>query len=249
MKKQSRIIISSLLVAMMIGSALAQTKPASDLSAEDIIKKADAAMSPKAAAAKIKTRVSKGTISVPAQGLDGNVESYEKWPNKSYSIANLSGIGEFQEGYDGQVGWSKNPLTGLLEKSGAELMAAKRNADTNALINWKTYFSKAEVTGSEKVGDSDAYAIKFTKGDDRPVTMYFDKKTFYVVRIDIDLTQESPQGAIPVSVYQSDYRDVDGVMVPFEAKQEVAGATIVTKITEVKHNVPIEDSKFTKPAN
>jgi len=135
----------------------------------------------------------------------------------------------------------------LREKSGAELAVVKRDADLNAMANWKTYFTKAEVTGSEKVGDADTYMVKFTKGEETPVTVYFDKKTFYVLRT--DLTQETPQGTFPVTVYESDYRDVDGVKLAFASKQEAAGATFEGKITEIKHNVPIEDSKFTKPAN
>lgn len=249
MKKQRTILFVFSLIAVMIGSVLGQTapKPAADLSADDIIKKSEAAMNPKDATAKIKTRVTKGTISVPAQGINGTVEEYFKAPNKNYSIATLTGLGEFQEGFDGQVAWGKNPLSGLREKTGKELAVTKRIADPNSLINWKTYFTKAEVTGSEKVGDNDAYVIKFTSGDDKPVTMYFDKKTFYVLRT--DLTQETPEGTTPVSVYASDFRQVDGVVIPFESRQEVGPASIVTKVTEVKHNVPIEDSKFTKPAN
>ena len=250
MKKQYNLIITALLISMMIGSVQAQTpakNTAGDMSVDEIIKKSVAATSPKAAADKIKTRVVKGTISVPSQGINGTLEVYVKWPNKIYSTANLSGIGEIQEGFDGQIGWGKNPFTGLREKSGTQLAIAKREADQNALANWKTYFTKAEITGSEKVGDSDTYVVKFTKGDEKPVTMYFDKKTFYVVRQ--DSTQESPEATLPVSSYDSDFRTVDGVIVPFESRQESSSLTFVIKVTEVKHNVPIEDSKFTKPAN
>jgi hypothetical protein len=30
-------------------------------------------------------------------------------------------VGEIQQGYDGKVGWEKNPMTGLRELQGAEL--------------------------------------------------------------------------------------------------------------------------------
>src|SRR5258708_40239939 len=97
MKKQYKVSIALILVSMMVGSALAQTgmKPTADLSADEIIKKSVAASNPKAAADKIKSRVTKGTISVPAHGINGTIEAYAKWPNNSYSLANLTGIGEF----------------------------------------------------------------------------------------------------------------------------------------------------------
>jgi hypothetical protein len=61
------------------------------------------------------------------------------------------------------------------------------------------------------------------------------------------MVKEGPQGTTPVSIHLSDYREVDGVKMPFESKLTNPAFTMVFKITDVKHNVPIDDAKFAKP--
>jgi hypothetical protein len=42
---------------------------------------------------------------------------------------------------------------------------------------------------------------------------------------------------------------VDGVKIPHTLKRVTPAMTMVTKITEVKNNVEIDDAKFNKPSN
>ena len=46
-----------------------------------------------------------------------------------------------------------------------------------------------------------------------------------------------------------DYREIDGIKVPFVLRSE-GPVRVVTRLTEIKHNVPIEDTKFkSSPSN
>lgn len=54
-------------------------------------------------------------------------------------------------------------------------------------------------------------------------------------------------GKITGAVEYWDYREVDGVKVPFVIYQ-VQDVHVTIKLTEVKHNVPIDDTVFVKPA-
>ena len=245
-----RFSISVLVVGIfaMLASAIAQTPPPAakpDMSVEEIVKKSLEATGPEAARDKVKSRVAKATIEIPAQGITGTGEIYEKAPNKSLSILNINGVGEIIQGCNGKIAWAKDPFTGLREKSGGELMAALRDADSDGEANWKKYFTSAEVVGTDKVGDNDVYVVTFKPAEGNPTKKYYDKKTFFLVRE--DETIDGPQGAVPVSIYFSDFRDVEGVKFPFVQRQEAGGATIFTKITEVKQNVAIDDAKFEKP--
>ena len=50
---------------------------------------------------------------------------------------------------------------------------------------------------------------------------------------------------IPYSTTYSDYRDVDGVKVPFKTvSTSVANGRVVTVIKDVKHNTAIDDKTF-----
>src|SRR5258708_10976797 len=115
-KKFGILVILSLAVAM-IGSALAQTpatpKPEVLPSVDDIIKKYVDATGSKAAREKITTRIGKGTIEIPAQGISGTVEIYGKFPDKILSVINIEGVGEIRNGYNGKIAWANDPFSGL----------------------------------------------------------------------------------------------------------------------------------------
>ncbi len=50
---------------------------------------------------------------------------------------------------------------------------------------------------------------------------------------------------IPYTVTYSDYRDVDGVKLPFKTLSfSVSNGDIATYLKTVKHNVPLDDSIF-----
>ncbi len=51
-----------------------------------------------------------------------------------------------------------------------------------------------------------------------------------------------------VDVYPSDYKSVDGVLIPFTATQKVLTQQIVMKMKEVKHNVNPPPDLFRRPA-
>ena len=54
----------------------------------------------------------------------------------------------------------------------------------------------------------------------------------------------SPQGKQAVQSFLEDYKDVDGVKLPFTIRQVTPQFTITIKIEDVKTNVPIDDAKF-----
>jgi hypothetical protein len=53
---------------------------------------------------------------------------------------------------------------------------------------------------------------------------------------------------MPIEVYLEDYKEVDGIKIPFTVKQVTPAFSFTIKLAEVKHNVPIDDAKFNKPA-
>src|SRR5258705_3242005 len=62
-----------------------------------------------------------------------------------------------------------------------------------------------------------------------------------------DLTQQTMRGPIRVQMRYSDWREVDGVKLPFMITQAIPNLQFVFKIQDVKHNVPVDDKLFEKP--
>ncbi|MBS1787514.1 MAG: hypothetical protein JST85_07330 [Acidobacteria bacterium] len=254
MKKIAPMLVLSLVMAL---TAIAQEKkadapkadPKSEAtpSVDAILDNYVKAIGGKEANEKITSRMMKGTFEMPAMGMSGTVEAYTQAPNKSSMTTDIGGFGKVQQVFDGKTAWEANPMTGLRELTGGELAAMKREADFYAELNYKKNYSKLEAKGKEKVGDADSYVVIATPSEGKPDKLYFDTKTGLLIRRDTE--RETAQGEMATETYYDDYKEVDGVKVPHTLKITNPQFSFVVKMTEVKSNVKIEDSKFAKPAN
>ncbi|HLF85311.1 MAG TPA: hypothetical protein VI837_14145 [Blastocatellia bacterium] len=204
------------------------------------------ALGGKSAIEKLTSTVTTGTFELPAMGMSGPLEVYAKAPNKNAVIIDISGFGMVKSGFNGAIGWSQDPQTGLRELTGAELAFTKRDAEFYREIKLKQLFTKMTLTGKAKVGEKDVYVIEATPAEGKPEKMYFDTQTGLLLRIDTD--RESPEGAAHVETYFEDYKETAGVKTPFTIKIVRPEISFTLKTTEVKVNVPIDDAKFNKPA-
>jgi hypothetical protein len=200
----------------------------------------------KEAIEKASSRVGKGSMELEGMGLSGPVEMYAKAPNKSALFIDLQGVGKIVNVYDGAKGYALSPMEGLNELSGGALAQAQRNADFYEPLNLKKHFAKLEITGKEKVESTDAYVVVATPAVGEPEKLYFAVESGLLVRIDTD--QDTPQGKMSFATYVSDYKEVDGVKIAHTLRQVSSAFTAVIKMTEVKHNITIEDAKFAKPS-
>ncbi len=212
---------------------------------QEILAKYVQAIGGRAAVEKIKSRNAKGSIELAPMGIKGTFESFAAAPDKSLTKMSLTGIGEIIEGYDGKTAWSVNPISGNRDKKGIELEQMILTHNFYREINLDKLYQKMELKGVEKVGADDAYVIVATRGDLPSETFYFSTKSGLLVRQ--DATLESPEGKMPTKNFFEDFRDVDGVKLPFKSRSVLPQFEAITVFTEVKHNVAVEDAKFTKP--
>src|SRR6266540_3117454 len=162
-------------------------------------------------------------------------------------LAALTSAAQEKPKADGATGWDSNPMTGLRELSGVELAQIKRDSDFYPELNYKKHYTKLEVKGKEKVGSYETYVIEATSPEGSVEKLYFDVNTGLLVRHDGET--ENPQGKFTMETYLEDYKVVDGVKIPHTVKRVTPAMTMVTKFTEVKNNVEIDDAKFNKPSN
>jgi outer membrane lipoprotein-sorting protein len=246
-KIMKRTLTIIFLLPVIAAVALAQGgKPAAMPTAEQIIDKYVQAIGGKAAIEKQTSRVSKGSFELPAFGASGTFEATEKAPNKGLTVINVEGFGVVQEGFDGKVAWGQDPQSGLREKSGPELAAAKLDAEFHKPIKVKQLYPKIVVKGKDKVADHEVYVVEATPVESAVETWYFDTQSGLMLRQ--DAVREGPQGRQEIQTYLDDYKEVDGVKLPFSIRQVTPAFTINITIKEVKHNVPVDDAKFAKPA-
>lgn len=220
-------------------------KPAPLPTSSEILAKYVKALGGREANEKIKSRAMKANLEIVPMGIKGTGETLEAAPNKTYSAGNIAGIGDFLEGFDGEKAWTIDPVMGSREKSGVELLQAKLNNNLHREINLDKLYSKLEVKGIEKVGDKDAYLVVATAEGVPSESFYFDTVSGLLVRG--DRTVVSPEGNAAVKTFYEDYRDIEGVKVPYKTRTILPQFEMHSTVTEVKFNVPVDEAKFAKP--
>ncbi len=103
------------------------------------------------------------------------------------------------------------------------------------------------LAGREKVADRDAYALTITPAAGPVTHLFIDAESYLPAKMVV--TIELPEiGSVEQTIEFADYRDVDGVKVPFRLKGSSAVQTFFTVISKVEHNVKIDPALFVKPA-
>jgi zinc protease len=199
----------------------------------------------RAAWQKVTSRVTKGTIEVESMNLSGTVEIYEKAPDKILSVISVAGV-SFRQAFDGTVGWTDDPQNGVREQSGAELSETRRDADFYHPLDLKKLYAKLSVTRADKIGDQDVYVMEGATSDGDPDEIYFDAVSGLPVRIISH--RHSANGLIDSQEDFGDFRDVDGIKLPFTIRQKTNEMTLKVQVNDMQHNVAIDDSRFSKPA-
>jgi hypothetical protein len=78
------------------------------------------------------------------------------------------------------------------------------------------------------------------------VTLYFDKGTGLLLR---ELRYgNSPIGRVPTQIDFADYRNVDGVKLPFRITYAWLDGRDSILLREITTNVPVDETKFGRPA-
>jgi photosynthetic reaction center cytochrome c subunit len=191
---------------------------------------------------KISTRGGKGTIALGANKF--SFEVFEKAPNKRMSVMHLPN-GDSITAFDGNSGWLAVPRQPLRDMSGAELDAARLDADFYFPLRVKQLFNELRAGKSEKIGDREVTSVVGTNEGQVPVKLYFDPESGLLVRL--LRYAESPLGRVPTQIDYADYRQVGVVRTPFRWTISRPGGRFTIQLEMVQQNVPIDDAKFAKP--
>jgi hypothetical protein len=224
--------------------AAATPAPEIDPQADAILDRYVAAIGGKDAVAKYSSRVSQGTILVPAMSITGTVEVSEKAPNKMRSVVNIGGT-FFQQGFDGTNAWADDPQNGPRMLHGRELEELRRDADFARPINLRTLYPQIKFLGKEKLGDRDVQVIEVSSPQTGAEKMYFDSQSALLLRVVAN--RAGPDGVNTVESMLEDYVEIDGLKLPMTVHQTTGSTSYVVHLTSVKHGVDIPDSTFAPP--
>ena len=190
-------------------------------------------------------------MNITPPGIEAPMTLLMKRPNNLRSEFTVQGMTAVQ-GYDGKNGWQIMPFQGKKdpEPMGADdLKDAEEQADFDGpLVDYKEKGNTVELMGKESVEGGDAYKLKVTlkNGDIRYI--YIDPDSFLDIKTDAKRTIRGAEQEIETTF--GDYKDVDGMMMPFSIEASMKGPMPKQKLTieKVEVNPQVEDSQFKMPA-
>jgi outer membrane lipoprotein-sorting protein len=242
------------LAVLLLFSASAATVSAQ--TADEVIEKSVTALGGRAAHAKVKSRVTAGTIvlTTPGGDIEGAIELTNAAPNKSRMLlkADLSALGAgplvIDQRFDGSAGYVLDSLQGNREITGNQLDNLKNGSFPHPFLTFKDIGTKAELKGKEKVGDREAFLLIFDPTTGSEQRQYIDAETYLPIRM--VMTVNVPQLGQDVEQITEflDYKEVDGIKIPFRLKSSSAIQNFTITVSKVEQNVKVDDTLFVKPA-
>jgi hypothetical protein len=249
MRALSRPLATVLLLLGTSHVAWAQT-------ADEVVNRCVTAIGGRAALEKLKSRSMVGTItlSTPAGDIEGSIELLNAAPNKSRTLikADLSALGVgplvVDQRFDGNTGYAMDSLQGNRDITGNQLDNMRNGSFPHPFLNYKDRGTSAKLSGKEKIGEREAYLLIFEPTSGSVVRQYVDAETYLPMKTIVKLDVPQLGTEVEQTTDYSDYREVDGVKLPFRLKATSAFQNYTITITNVEHNVRIDETLFSKPA-
>jgi hypothetical protein len=203
-------------------------------------------------------------------GGNGTVELVAKAPDKRATIILFKAEtdrGDQIRTYDGRTGWVRTPLNvvGEFQLVGSDLDGARVDAQLSFPGQIKTIFTNLKSGPPTTITDlpapssqsslqqgsagNQSHLVDVVQGTgprNLLVTLYFDQQTGLLLR---ELRYGlSPIGRVPTQIDFADYRDVNGIKLPFRLTYAWLDGRDSIVLNEIRTNVPVDEVKFGRPA-
>lgn len=189
----------------------------------------------------------RGTLEMAAMGISAEVTMMAAKPNKSSMLMSIPGLGEIQQGFNGEIAWSNDPMSGPRLAEGEELAARKASANFEEAFGIYDMEKFTSITVVEKTlfGGEDAYKVEFVRKVGPKVLTYYSVATGLYIGSQTSIV--SPMGTVDVNAVASDYKQFGKLKLPTRIAQQQAGQDVVITLNDVKFD-EVKDDAFAVPA-
>lgn len=177
----------------------------------------------------------------------GVFKAWGKEPHKTLSVIEFPRIGTVKKGFNGENRWVQTPAGTVSDESPQQMAEVERDAEVYRAGKIRDLYESMSLQGKVRLNGRDVYLVegKPVKG---PIEkLFFDTDTGLLLRWDM-VRRNPKRGNVFVKVHLDDYREVDGVKVPFKVRFAFESFDLTLKVDALEHNVPIDDAVFEKPA-
>jgi zinc protease len=189
--------------------------------ARAIIDKYIAAMGGEAAFKRVTSLRSTGTFEVATQGISGQVEVLSARPNKSLVRIEVSGIGHFEDGYDGTHGWRIDPQAGPALVTGDELTELADDSWFDGPLHAADHVKDMVTVERTTYDQHTAYKIQVTFTSGKDETEYYDADSG--LQLGWEGRRSMDMGPVPAEAFFRDYSACGPIKEPSTLVQRALG--------------------------
>ena len=196
----------------------------------------------------VKSRIIR-TAPVNDSDSESKTTVYQKAPDKVL-FARESTSYSLWVGFNGTRAWaqdSEKSYWGILNTP--QRNSIMRDSELYQGSRIKSRYSNVKVKGKEKIGEHDSYVVVGTSPESTSEEFFFDVQTGLLLRRHI--VEQTIFGGFQIQADFEDYREIEGVKMPFIVRWSSPGGAwgtkVSTKILNIQQNVPIEDEQFNGP--
>ena len=197
----------------------------------------------------VQTIQMKGSLGLPG-GMEASLVMTLKRPDKmrmEFTLQGMTGI----QAFDGTKGWQIMPFMG---KPDAEEMSPSETDDVRDQAEFDPIFHKweergfqLEVLGRDEVEGAAVIKVKVTKDDGKEEIYFLDDEYFLPIKQTGEAEQMGNKVAYEVTI--SDYKEVEGLMIPHTMMQGAIGQPAMNTIRfeTIVINTEVSDDIFEMP--
>ncbi|MEP6999332.1 MAG: hypothetical protein ABI969_02560 [bacterium] len=183
-------------------------------------------------------------------GFEAKVMQENKRPNlvrEEFSLQGMTAI----NAYDGKVGWKIDPFGGKKDAealSEDEMHGILLDSDFDEpLIGYKEKGNKAELVGTDQIEGTEVYKLRITLPNGDVRLYYMDADSYVPIQMEEKRLIRGAEQEYETTL--GDYKAVNGWFMPFSVETGAKGQGKSTvRYDKIEVNVPLDDSRFAKPA-
>jgi len=188
----------------------------------------------------------RGSMELAAMGMSGDLVRYAAAPDKMVMIIEMSGFGTMNQGFNGEVGWSDNPMQGATLLEGRQLHQMEQQAAYYGPLAYADLYPEMETVELTEFNGESAYKVRLVDEEGSEIFQYFSEESSLI--LGTEMQQENPQmgGTMDVRIKLADYEDFGGGLVPTQTVMEMMGMVIRQTVSEVTYD-DVEETAFAPP--
>ncbi|TVP76107.1 MAG: hypothetical protein EA352_06500 [Gemmatimonadales bacterium] len=173
-----------------------------------------------------------GNISLPAMGLEGSFVLLQSPPDRMAMTMDLAGMGQTRTGFDGEVGWSMNELTGPSLMEGDELVQTREQTLAAAQVRDRSVVPERETIEAAEYGGEACWKVRLVWESGRETMDCYSVESGLLVASEAG--QVTAMGEVNALTLYGDYQDFDGRLLPTRLVQSTMGIEQVMTIESVE---------------